>query len=131
MGRTRFSGPVYGGKETLFSVVASVAGSTGGIGRTKVPAGEDWFITDVSLGRESTGVATLAIRVTDDSTVVSSLAIGSTAATSTVAALTADAGEDEGVKVAAGSQLAVAVSASTATGEVSVAISGFRRFLNP
>lgn len=129
MGRTRFSGPTYGSKATLYSAIVDIAGSSGVFGRVKVPAGEDWYATEFAIGRESTGVSGMALVLLDDSTVVSSLAFGAvTAAESTVATLTPDAGEDEGVRIAAGSVVTFRAT-STATGKVSVALRGYPRFV--
>jgi hypothetical protein len=127
MGRTRFSGPTYGAKAQLFSATVSVSGSSGTFARVKVPAGEDWYATDFSIGRESTGVSGHAIVAMDDSTVFSSLAFADVNAGSTVATLTADAGEDEGVRIASGSAITFRTT-STATGFVSLALGGFRRY---
>lgn len=129
MGRTRYSGPTYGAKAQLFSAVVDVAGSSGTCARVKVPAGEDWFATDFSIGRESTGVSGHAMVLLDDSTVLSSLAFADVNVGSTVATLTADAGEDEGVRIAAGSVITVRTT-STATGAISVAVGGFRRWVD-
>lgn len=129
MGRTRYAGPVYGAKGTLFSVLADIDGSSGTFARTKVPAGEDWYVTDFAIGRESTGVSGHALVLLDDSSVVSSLAYADTDAGSTVATLSADAGEDEGVRIAAGSVVSLRTT-STNTGKVSAVVRGFTRFLN-
>lgn len=129
MGRTRFSGPTYGAKAQLFSATVSVAGSSGTFARVKVPAGEDWYATDFSIGRESTGVSGHAMVLMDDSTVLSSLAFADVNAGSTVATLTADAGEDEGVRMLTGSVVTFRTT-STATGNISVALGGFRRFVD-
>ena len=51
MGKTSFSGPVYGAKATLFSfgpVNSQATGSTT-IGGVVVPAGEDWYATELSV----------------------------------------------------------------------------------
>jgi hypothetical protein len=127
MGRTRFSGPTYGAKATLYSASLLTSGSSGTFARVKVPAGEDWFATDFSIGRESTGVSGHAIVLLDDSTVLSSLAYADVNAGSTVATLTADAGEDEGVRIAAGSVVTFRTT-STATGYISAALRGYTRF---
>lgn len=129
MGRTRYAGPVYGAKETLLSLTADVSGSSGSFARFTVPAGEDWYATEMSIGRESTGVSGHAIVLLDDSSVVSSLAYADVNAGSTVTTLAADAGEDEGTRIAAGSVLSLRTT-STATGRVSVLVRGFTRFLN-
>jgi hypothetical protein len=46
-----------------------------------------------------------------------------------VAQLTPDSGEDEGIRIAAGSVMTIRTT-STATGKVSVAVSGYRRFVS-
>lgn len=129
MGRTRFSGPVYGSKETLFSATVNVAGSSGTFARVKVPAGEAWHVTDFSIGRESTGISGMALVVMDDSTVLSSLAFADVNAGSTVATLTADGGEDEGVRVAPGSAITFRTT-DTNTGNISVLLRGYPRWVD-
>ena len=129
MGRTRFSGPVYGTKGTLFSATVSVAGSSGTFARVQVPSGEDWYATEFSIGRESTGVSGHALVVMDDSTVVSSLAYASVNAGSTSATLTADGGEDEGVRIASGSAITFRTT-DTNTGNISVTLRGYPRFVS-
>lgn len=59
MGKTSFSGPVYGAKALLWkcgpAAAASTSGSTvaaflqPGFGRIVVPAGEDWYITGARI----------------------------------------------------------------------------------
>jgi hypothetical protein len=129
MGRTRFGGPVYGAKSILFSAIVDVAGSSGTFGRLTVPSGEDWYATEFGAGRESTGVSGHALVLSDDSTVLSSLAFADVNAGSTVAALSPDSGEDEGVRIAGGSVVTLRTT-STATGKVSAVIHGYRRFVS-
>lgn len=133
MGKTAFSGPVYGAKQTLFSGVIDVSSgaSTLAYGGCIVPAGEDWYVTEMAVVKGSTGSTGFALALRDDSTTVSSAAITSSAVASQQNIVTADAGEYEGARVAAGSTLTIeAVSPTVATDRVGVCISGFRRFVS-
>jgi hypothetical protein len=125
MGRTAFSGPVYGAKSLLFYANESVAGSSARhvIGQIVVPPGQDWYVTDLHCMRTSTNSTEVTFAVLDDSsrsgrassqviadaTIRSSLAlqVASTAPTPT-------GGEFEGVWVQSGSTLALTVFSSVA-----------------
>lgn len=117
MGKTAFSGPVYGAKSLLwgFSRTSTSAPSTAiyTFGQLVVPAGQDWFVTDLHAYRESTHSTAFVLSLSDDSSrattstrTVADIAItssGAGVAASTVVA--ADAGEYEGKRVASGSTL--------------------------
>lgn len=145
MGKTAYSGPVYGAKSLLWSYSRSSTTPPSTAAYTAaqmvIPAGQDWFVTDFSCFRESTHSTAFVISVVDDSSraqassaVVASLAITSSLANqvaSTVVA--ADAGEYEGRRVAAGST----VSLNIASGNSSVTSSpvaawayGYIRFVS-
>ena len=141
MGSTRFSGPVYGAKQTLFSIGASTLSSGAGNGvanaifaGTVVPLGEDWYVTEFQAFRGSTGSSAVGFSVLDDSTVLSSITFTSTTANAnTINILTPDGGEKEGVRVLSGSTVHFAYTNSSAQGglsNVNVSIFGFRRFVN-
>lgn len=141
MGATRFSGPVYGAKQTLFSCskqdVSSGAGSgLAGIviAGTVVPSGEDWYATEFTVYRGSTGSTSLGLAVLDDSSVVSSATITSSlAAAKQQNIIAADAGEYEGTRILSGSVVEFSLSQSSAVGassNVTVQLSGYRRFIS-
>lgn len=51
MGKTTFSGPVFGAKSLLFASspgTVSTGASTAVFGATVVPANEDWFVTEIA-----------------------------------------------------------------------------------
>jgi hypothetical protein len=140
MGRTRFTGPVYGAKQTLFSIGASTLSSGAGSGvstiaaGTIVPLGEDWYVTEFQAFRGSTGSSATGFWVTDDSTVMSSITITSTVANAnSIAIITPDGGEKEGARIASGSTVHFWYSNSSAQGGLSNcswALFGYRRFVN-
>lgn len=140
MGWTRFTGPVYGAKQTLWSLSWPdlSSGANAGISTiaagTVVPVGEDWYITEFQAFRGSTGSSVGAFWLTDDSTVLSSITMTSTLANvNSINILTPDGGEKEGVRVLSGSTLHAWYSNSSAQGtltNVSVSVFGYRRFVD-
>ena len=83
MGKTSFSGPVFGAKSLLWSIQADRAqGSTTAVtlGSIIVPPGEDWLITDLHVFRGSTHSTASVVTLTDDSTTIGDVAIASSAA---------------------------------------------------
>ena len=140
MGRTRFSGPVYGAKQTLYSIGASTLSSGSGNGvansifaGTIVPVGEDWYACEFQAFRGSTGSSATGFAVLDDSTVVSSITFTSTtAAQNSINIITPDGGEKEGVRIASGSTVHFVYSNSSAQGglsNVAVSLFGYRRYV--
>jgi hypothetical protein len=131
MGRTRFSGPVFGAKQSLFSVggIAASTGSSAIFAGTVVPTGEDWYISDIAVHRNSTGSTDFRVSVHDDSTLVGSVAVGgSSIVAGNCTTVTADSGE-YGAKVAAGSVLTLSHSSHAGPNiGVSVNVSGYVRF---
>lgn len=143
MGKTAFSGPVYGAKSLLWSVhrdnylPSATDTTTITIASIRVPAYEEWFITEFKAFRGSSGstAVTTTLNLTDDSTVVASLATTSSATNlmlSTTPAATA--GEYEGVYVAANSTLSIAIdnggSSAAISSHVTAWVYGFVRFLS-
>jgi hypothetical protein len=145
MGKTAFSGPVYGAKSLLlsYSKTSTTVPSTATFGYAQliVPTGQDWYVTDFHAFRESTHSTNFVLSLSDDSSratsstrTVADLAITSSAASqmaSTVAS--ADAGEYEGRRVAAGSTLTLQLANgnSSVTGAVFSAWAyGFIRFVS-
>lgn len=135
MGRTRFSGPVYGAKQTLWSV--NVPTTSSGVSTvaaaTIIPAGEDWYATEFTGYRGSTGSSQFGVSITDDATVVSSVTFTSTTAGAIgINVIAPSPGEKEGLLMASGSTLrawyadATSVAAMT---NVSWVLSGYRRFI--
>lgn len=134
MGKTAFSGPVYGAKQTLFSMgpAAASTGVIAAIAGTVVPAGEDWYATELVLYRNSTGSTNLVISLLDDSTTVGSVGIGgSSIAAGNIAIFTPDGGEYEGTRLASGSVLTFNHSSHAGPNINNfVSLYGFRRFAN-
>lgn len=140
MGKTAFSGPVWGAK-SLLGYASRDAVSTGGgdgvstaVGFAIVPVGEDWYVTEFAGGRESTGSTAYGLYVADDGVTVSSITITSSlAARRTLNAITADGGEFAGRKIASGSTITFNISFSSGTGAssgVSMALYGYPRYLS-
>jgi hypothetical protein len=133
MGKTAFSGPAFGAKATLFSAgpVSASTGSSAIFSGTVVPPGEDWYPTDISLYRNSTGSTNLVISVHDDSTLVGSVGIGgSSIVASNLARFTADSGEYQGLRVASGSTLTLSHSSHAGpNANLTVVLSGYRRWI--
>lgn len=133
MGKTAFSGPVFGAKQTLLSAgpVAASTGSSAVFAGVVVPRGEDWLVTDLSLYRNSTGSTSLVVSVHDDSTLVGSISIGgSSVAASNSTAFTPDSGEYQGKLVASGSVLTLSHSSHAGpNANLIVAVSGYRRWI--
>ena len=140
MGITRFSGPAYGAKATLLTgyqaVISSGAGN--GISSTTniftIPAGEDWYATELSAFRKSTGSTGMACALLDDSTVVATATINSSLAdASTTVTITADGGEYEGTRLAAGSVIAFRVTTSSVcstSSDLTMTLRGFTRWVD-
>lgn len=140
MGKTAFSGPVYGSKQTLQSFRVSDISSGGGNGLSSVvlhacivPSGEDWFGTEFNVFRSSTGSTSQVFTLNDDSTQVSAISITSSVASqNSISILTKDGGEYEGTKFASGSTLTFTVTQSSVVGAssgISITLSGYRRWI--
>jgi len=128
MGYSRFDGPVYGAKQTLVSFRQAPI-STGVAWQTKVPPGEDWFVTELTIDRTSTGSTVYGTALLDDSTVVSSAAISSSLASqSTNSVIAADSGEAEGAKIASGSVVTVTLNSTGL--DATVTVRGYPRWIN-
>jgi hypothetical protein len=130
MGKTSYSGPVYGAKATLFSFGPVNAATSTVLGGVVVPAGEDWYATELSVFRNSTGSTTAIVSALDDSTLVGATAAitSSVTAASAIKIFTPDGGEYEGTRIASGSTVTFTVS-DTNLGLL-VSLSGYRRFIN-
>ncbi len=134
MGTTRFSGPVYGAKAVLFAAsVASLATAQSAVEMFEidVPATEDWLFCEATLYCTAAGSAAAAVSIKDDGTTVGS-AMTAIVNDSVGQTFTPSSGEDEGLVVAASSNVTVVVATGTTTGpsNVMVAVYGYRRSLN-
>lgn len=134
MGKTSFSGPVYGAKQTLFSVgpVAASTGSSAVFAGVIVPAGEDWYATEISVFRNSTGSTNFVVSMHDDSSLLGSVSMGgSSIAASNISIFTKDGGEYEGTRILSGSTVTLSHSSHAGPNiNVFTVVSGFRRFAN-
>lgn len=139
MGKTAFSGPVYGAKSLLISVSGDIAAATDAssfvtLFGMSVPSYEDWYVTEMRAYRPSTHSTLSVFRLVDDSTVVADIAITSSlAAQSGSTIITPSAGEYEGQRIAAGSALsltATAGSTGVASTGVKLMVYGYIRFIN-
>jgi len=126
-------GPDYGAKALLFcgSVGALATGTTNApITSVTVPATEDWYPTEWDAFATGAGSAAAVVTLLSG---VSALQSGKTltlvANTPVAATFTPGSGEDEGVKVAAGTVLAAQASTGTTTAaaNVTVRVWGYRR----
>lgn len=139
MGKTAFSGPVWGAKSLLMSARCETVstGAGNGISTTVafavVPVGEDWYITDFQAFRTSTGSTTYELQLQDDSSKISSGRITSSGANAVINnALAPTGGEYAGVQVLSGSTLAAVFVDSSVTGASSgliVNVYGYPRFV--
>jgi hypothetical protein len=128
MGKTSMSGPVFGAKATLMDYTLVSAASSGAVAGTIVPPGEDWYATDLSFYRASTGLSTFAVSLVDDSTVLATVMSTAGTAGGWLGSLTPDSGEYQGVKIASGSVVTFSHN-STQTGAVTTVLSGYRRWI--
>lgn len=150
MGKTAFSGPVYGAKDQLVSYAGtpSSGASTALICSWVVPAYEDWVVTELLAycSTASSGGNTLTLKSEGGSTTIAPRADapgnGSTrAATHITATLggsttgnfsgaaTADAGSYEGSWVPAGSTLRLLLSScANPIANLNVSVRGYTRF---
>lgn len=140
MGKTSFSGPVYGAKATLFTAYQHTQSSGAGdginstIAKVTVPAYEDWYATELFASRGSTGSTGLICRVLDDSTALVSVTLNSSLAdASSGAIVTADGGEYEGSRIVAGSVVSFTLVNSSVTptsSNITMTLRGFTRLID-
>jgi hypothetical protein len=154
MGKTAFSGPVYGAKGVLatFSAgaVTSSGASTALAASWIVPAGEDWFITEYGAycSTCSSGGNTVTIKSEGGSTTganrewgdgsnstkaqtIGSLTWGTSTGGPLIGIVTKTAGEYEGKWVPTGSTVrAVLSSVLNPIANFNVTLRGFPRFIN-
>jgi hypothetical protein len=143
MGKTAFSGPVYGAKSLLWEMhrdnqlPAANDTTTVTIAQVRVPAYENWLITEVQGYRGSSGSTSVTTtwNVTDDSTVIANFVTVSSASGLMLSTTpTATAGEYEGVEVAANSTIAWTIghggSSAAISSNVTIWVYGYPRFIN-
>jgi len=141
MGKTAFSGPVYGAKSLLYSAFVGAQSSASSMTRalTIVPSYEDWYATEAvfqcsscSTGAASaSSVALFSIRkgTTNLNTPVP---LDSTD-TARLVTITADAGEYEGKRIPAGSTVGFHVDGgdtAVAIGSARCELRGFIRYID-
>jgi hypothetical protein len=139
MGKTAFSGPVYGAKSLLYGshrenfLITSTVTETEA--KVVVPAYEDWLVTEFSVFRGSSGSTAVnqVFGVDDDSTTIANVVTASSAAgivLSTTLATTP--GEYEGTLVLGGSTLSLqswrSGSSVAPCSNVTFAVYGYIRF---
>ena len=139
MGKTAFSGPVFGAKSLLASAGVDAVSTGAGdgistaVGFAIVPSGEDWYVTDFAAGRESTGSTSYGLAVDVNGSNVSSITFTSSlAAQRRINVIAADAGEFAGVRVPTGCTITFRLVVSSGIGAssgVSMALYGYPRYI--
>lgn len=133
MGKTAFSGPAFGAKATLFSATfAASTGSSAVCAGTIIPAGEDWYATELSVFRSSSGSTDFTISLQDDGTTIGSVNVNgsSIAGGSGIARFTPTSGEYQGLLMASGSTLTFSHSSHAGPNAgVTVVLRGFPRWI--
>ena len=137
MGKTSFSGPVYGAKSLLWSVTSKDVGNSttaNTVAAIIVPAGEDWIISDFHVFRGSTHSTAFVASLVDDSTAIATVAITSSLADQNGSTrIPSTGGEYTGQAVATGSSLAFTIhngGSSVASSQVMAWVYGFPRWLD-
>ena len=143
MGKTSFSGPVYGAKSLLWTVhrdnqlPAGNDTTTVTIGAIRVPGYEEWLVTEFKAWRGSSGstAITTTFSLRDDGSVVGTLPIvDSNAGVLLSTTLGATAGEYEGLRVLANSTLSVTIdhggSSLAVSSNITCWVYGFIRFIS-
>lgn len=140
MGKTAFSGPVFGAKATLASIRCETISSGAGNGVSTnlasfvVPTYEDWYATELLYHRQSTGSTGITVSAQDDSTVLASTSLNSSLADRAgFVTITPDPGEYQGARIAAGSTVTLNISQSSAappSSGVTLTLRGYTRFIN-
>lgn len=147
MGKTAFSGPVYGAKANLFSfgpTRGDANASTTLIFSAVVPAYETWYLTELHASNNqatsNSSTPKVVLKVDGTPTADSAFAAGNpgTAATVTgptstagfnlMATCSVTAGEFEGYAAPANSTIRI-VSSGT-IGQLCVAVTGYKRFID-
>lgn len=152
MGKTAFSGPVYGAKSLLWSFgpVTGTSQATTAVAAVtafrQVPLYEDWYVTDAWVacstcssagndfilkteGGSTTGIPRANGVSTRNATIFTVNTNGSTTL-STMVEITKSAGEYEGTWIPAGSTLRFVSSGVNPQGQVSLQLMGFIRHID-
>lgn len=148
MGKTAFSGPVYGSKSLLFAAsfpTISTGASTKAIAVTVVPPYEDWYVTEFKASFSTGSSAGNAFILKTEggssglarynglaSTLAQTLATINSGASTTLNGLqtvTATAGEYEGAYVPAGSTVRICSSSVNPVSFANLSVMGFIRFI--
>lgn len=133
MSKSAVSGPLYGAQQLLFTVHKDTV-ATGQtdleIFEIDVPTDEDWYVTHVRTYCDVAGTVAATIDIEDDTTSILSAAITLVADDSVSTAVTADAGEYSGKRIAAGSNVTVdaTTGATTAPDDITIHVYGYIRF---
>lgn len=141
MGKTAFSGPVYGAKSLLWSAYVPVgtSGVAGTYAVTQVPVYEDWYATETYFACSSCSTGAVSVssvtnfQITDDSSALHSAVSVTSTAAGTLTTVAADGGEYEGKRIAGGSTLAFVItggSSSVPIGSARAELRGFIRYIN-
>jgi len=149
MGKTAFSGPVYGAKSLLWGagpLTVSTGASTALVCATVVPPYEDWYVTEFKASFSTGSSAGNAFILKSEggssglpryqgqaSTVAQTIATinsGTSTSLNALATVTATAGEYEGLYVPAGSTLRIVSSCVNPLSKVSLSVAGFIRWVN-
>ena len=144
MGKTAFSGPVYGAKGALwnpFTLVVSSGASTQVAAMTRVPTYEDWYVTEAlyqcsscstaALDALASSVAQFVIK--DDGTALHTNKTLLDTNSVTLVTITPDAGEYEGKRIAAGSTITFEIAAGSSAlpiGSARAELRGYIRFIS-
>jgi hypothetical protein len=140
MGKTAFSGPVFGAWGLLAAAKVDAVSTGAGngvstvIGAAIVPTGMDWYVTDFQASRESTGSTAYGLSIDANGSNVSTVTFTSSNAQQRQNnAITADGGEFAGKRIPSGSTVTFRIATSSAVGAssgVNVALYGFPRFVS-
>lgn len=156
MGKTAFSGPVYGAKSMLWGFNVATERSSGASTRLlennatrTVPPYEDWYITEVAVSASTNSTVAAAHAVylkteggsttgilrpdgvsTKAATLASLVNAQGSSSWSTWATVTPTAGEYEGAWVPAGSSLRLVSSGVSPMAGVAVQVMGYIRYVN-
>lgn len=140
MGKTAFSGPVFGAKCLLATVRVSDISSGAGNGLSTnlaayvIPTGEDWYATEFGYHRQSTGSTGIEFSVQVNSSKFSSKTIASSAADQAgFVTITPTPGEFQGQQLPSGSTITFNVvqsSLAPASSGVTLSLYGYKRFIN-
>lgn len=135
MGRTSFSGPVYGAKSLLGVASIGTIGPSvtdSEIAELLVPANEDWYVTDVQAYCLNQGNGGTVDVESPDGTSLLSANITLTTGAAAAGVVVKTAEEDEGRRVASATRLHVEVTdgATTAITGLIVSVYGYIRKIN-